>query len=146
VVVTAATAAAAVSVRGRDDPPPALRAGRVAGHGVGEGLLRGAQTAGVAFSPYGELAVGRAGPQEVVGAFVLVPGAGGLAELVAELGGLGVLGLPAHQARPVGEQRLVDDLDAAGGLAVVLANFVRGEQPGVDQLRSTSCSRLTARG
>ena len=33
-----------------------------------------------------------------------------LAELIAELRGVGVLGLPAHQPRPVGEQRLVNDL------------------------------------
>ena len=43
---------------------------------------------------------------------MLIPGLRGLAELVAKLGGIGVLGLPPHQARPVGEQRLVDDLDA----------------------------------
>ena len=46
---------------------------------------------------------------------VFVPGPGRLPELLAELGGVGVLGLPTHQARPVGEQRFVDDLDAPVG-------------------------------
>ena len=65
---------------------------------------------------------------------VLVPGAGALAELVAELGALLVLGLPADEARPVGEQGLVDDLDPADRLVLVLADLVGGEEAGVDEL------------
>ena len=47
---------------------------------------------------------------------VLVPGSRRLPQLVAQLGTVLILGLPADETRPVGEQRLVDDLDAAGGL------------------------------
>ena len=65
---------------------------------------------------------------------MLVPRPRRLAELVAELGRVGVLGLPAHQPRPVGEQRLVDDLDPAGGLVLLLVHLVGGQQAGVDQL------------
>ncbi len=65
---------------------------------------------------------------------VLIPGAGGLAKLVAELGAFLVLGLPADEARPVGEQGLVDDLDPANGLVLVLVDLVGGEQAGVDEL------------
>ena len=38
----------------------------------------------------------------------------GLAEFVAELGSLLVLGLPAHEARPVREEGFVDDSRPGG--------------------------------
>ncbi len=97
----------------------------------------------VALPPQLELAVGGAGPEPVVVAAVLVPGAGSLAELVAELGALLVLGLPADQTRPVGEEGLVDDLDAADGLVLVLADLVGGEEAGVDELAEDLGSRIT---
>ena len=96
-------------------------------HGGCKSLFGAGQAAGIAFAPDAKLPIGRPGPQRVVAAALIVPGFGGLAELVAELSGIGVLGLPAHQAWPVGEQRLVDDLHAAGGLAVLFPNFVRRE-------------------
>ena len=57
-----------------------------------------------------------------------------VAELVAELDGVGILGLPADEAGPRGEQRLVDDLDTTDGDVVVFPDFVGGEEPGVDEL------------
>ena len=65
---------------------------------------------------------------------VLVPRARRLAQLVSQLRPLLVLCLPSHQPRPVGEERLVDDLDAAGGLSILLVDLVGGQQPGVDEL------------
>jgi hypothetical protein len=47
-----------------------------------------------------------------------------LAELVAKLDGIGVLGLPTNEAWPVGEEGFVDDLDSAGWFVFIFANFV----------------------
>ncbi len=66
-----------------------------------------------------------------------------LAELVAELGALLVLGLPADEAGPVGEEGLVDDLDTTDGLVFVLAHLVGGEQAGVDEFAEDLGSRIT---
>ena len=74
---------------------------------------------------------------------VFVPGAGTLAELVAELGALLILRLPADQARPVGEQGFVDDLDPADGIVFVLADLVGGEQAGVDEFAEDLGGRIT---
>ncbi len=76
---------------------------------------------------------------------MLVPRPRRLAELVAQLGGVGVLGLPADQARPVGEQRLVDDLHAPRRCLVAFADLVRGEQSGIDQLTKHLLGRFVGR-
>ncbi len=103
-------------------------------HGADEGLLGGGQPARVALAPELELPEGRAGPEQVVRPAVLVPHVGRLAQLVAQLGALGVLGLPAHQPRPGGEQRLVDDLDAPPDSVALLApDLERGQEPRIDQ-------------
>ena len=65
---------------------------------------------------------------------MIVPQACGLAELVPQPGAVGVLSLPAHQARPGGEQRLVDDLHPARRLVVVTLDPIAGQQPGIDEL------------
>jgi len=65
---------------------------------------------------------------------VLLPRPRRLAELVAELGAVGILGLPSHEPRPVGEQRLVDDLDSPRRFFVLFSVLVGGEEAGVDQL------------
>ncbi len=97
------------------DPPSPASAGRERGHRRGEGLLKLGQAARVALPPDRILPVRRAGPEQVVRPVVLVPGPRRLAELVAQQGALGVLRLPADEAGPGGEQRLVDDLDGAVG-------------------------------
>ena len=91
------------------------------GHGLAKCLLDIGETARVVFLPDRKLPVGRSRPQGVVGATVLIPGARRLAQLVAELRRIGVLGLPAHQPRPVGKQGLVDDLHPPGGFAFLIS-------------------------
>ena len=90
---------------------PAAPQGAI-GHGSREGLLDGGELPGIALAPERELAEGRARPQEVRRAALLVPQVRGLLELVAQQRALRVLRLPAHEAQPRPEQRLVDDLDA----------------------------------
>jgi hypothetical protein len=75
---------------------------------------------------------------------VLAPRFGRLPELFPELGRVGVLGLPADQPGPVGEEGLVDDLHPAGRLVLVLADLVGGEEPGVDELAKDLFGRGTA--
>jgi hypothetical protein len=54
-------------------------------------------------------------------------------KLVAQLRSLGILHLPAHQPRPVGEQRLVDDLDAVVRRFAFVLHLIGGEKAGVDE-------------
>ena len=56
------------------------------------------------------------------------------AKLVAKLGSFLVLNPPAHQARPVGEEGLVNDLDPTGRFLIPLLDLVRRQQPGIDEL------------
>ena len=74
---------------------------------------------------------------------MILPGLRCLAELVAELDGVGVLGLPADEAWPVGEEGLVDDLDTADGLVLVLTDLVGGEEAGVDEFVEDLRGRIT---
>ena len=89
--------------------------------------------------------VGGAGPQQILRSSPLIPGARGLAKLVAELDGVGILGLPAHQARPVGEQRLVNDLYAPRRFFVRFTNLVGREQSRVDQFTKNLLGRFALR-
>ena len=76
---------------------------------------------------------------------MLLPRPRRLAELVAQLGAVGVLRLPAHQPRPVGEQRLVDDLHPAASVPRGPPPAPRsGQEPRIDELaqdRSAADSR-----
>jgi hypothetical protein len=71
------------------------------------------EPAEVALAPELVLAECRAPPEQVFGSAVLLPDLCGVAELVAQQRALLVLRPPPHEPRPVGEQRLVDDLHAA---------------------------------
>ena len=67
---------------------------------------------------------------------MLLPHLGRLAQLVAQLRPLLILGLPPHHPRPVGEERFVDDLDPvlAGLFAFGRGHLERGQESGVDEL------------
>ena len=111
-LTTIATALSTDEGRGeRRAAQPAAPQGAI-GHGSREGLLDGRELPRVALAPQRVLAEGRARPQEVRRAALLVPEVRGLLELVAQQRALRVLRLPAHEAQPRPQQRLVDDLDA----------------------------------
>jgi len=124
------------------EPPAPAPAGGEGRHRRGESLLALAQPARVTLLPQAELAVGGAGPEPIVVATVLVPRSSGLAEFVAELRALLVLGVPADEAWPIGEQRLVDDLDPANRLVLVLVDLIRGEEARVDELSDDLGGRI----
>ena len=88
------------------------------------------QSSRVSLSPDLELSVGGAGPQEIVRPTTVCPQLGRLPQLVTELGGIRLLGLPADDPRPGSEQRLMDDLDPThgGDLLIVRGRlFERGQ-------------------
>ncbi len=109
-------------------PPDLATPGRVGCHGASERLLDGGQAARITLLPELELLVGGSRPEQIVRAALLLPELRLVPELVAELGALGVLRLPAHQAGPGGQQRLVDDLDAVGSGGVFRGFELEGRE------------------
>ena len=67
----------------------------MSGHGLGEGLLGGGEAARVALAPELEFAERSPGPEQIVGAVVLVPGLSRLAKLIPQERTVGILGLPS---------------------------------------------------
>ena len=109
----------------------------------------------VPLAPQRVLAEGRARPQEVRRAALLVPEVRGLLELVAQQRALRVLRLPAHEPQPRPQQRLVDDLDpvtaGCGSRCHAFARALRErhlpgrQQPRGDQLPQHLLGRLAVR-
>ncbi len=88
----------------------------------------------VALVPELELPKGGAGPEEILGAASLLPELRGLPQLVSQLGAILILGLPANETRPSGQQGLVDDLHLMVAFhRLHRGDLVRGEKPSVDE-------------
>ena len=126
------------------DPTPAFPPSGVSGHRGGKLLLDVRETSRIALTPQRKLPIRPSRPQVVVGSLVLVPGLGRLSELISELGRIGVLRLPSDEAGPIGEERLVDDLDAPRRCLVVFVDLVRGEQSRIDQLTKHLLGRFAS--
>ena len=74
-------------------------------HGDGEGLFGVGEAAGIVLAPHDKLTPGRAAPEQLLRSTPLLPGLRRLAELVAQLRAVGILGAPAHQPWPVADSR-----------------------------------------
>ena len=81
------------------------------------------EPARIVLSPDGEVTVGRPRPQQIFGLPTLVPDVCRLPELIPHLRAVRILGLPPDQARPRGQQRLVDDLHLLPAVTLVSSAF-----------------------
>ena len=121
---------------------PTLLALRKSGHRAGKVLLARRELPRIPPAPDAVVEVRGAGPEKVVGFPPLLPQVRRLPQLVAQLRPVGVLRLPSHEARPGGEERLVDDLDAVPRrLALRRPRLPRRQKPRVDQLRQDRLRR-----
>ena len=120
--------------QGQAEPLPAPA--RVVDGGPRKRLFDRRETARVAVPPEKKLLQRGARPEEVGRPPPVVPEPRGLAQLVPKVCALGILGLPLHEARPGGEQRFVDDLDAAPSARVPIrrGKLEGREQPRIDEL------------
>ena len=103
-------------------------------HRAAEGLLERGQPARVAPFPDQILREGWSTPEEIDRTLPLSPQTRRLAELIAQMRALSVLIAPAHESRPRGQQRLVNDLQpAVPGCPVVQWRLERGQQTRLDE-------------
>jgi hypothetical protein len=102
---------------------------------MGERFFPFGQPSWIPVTPELELTVRCAGPQQVSRPPPLHPDLGSLPDLIPKLRGIGILGLPPHQTRPVGQERFVNDLHPAVNLLFVPfpRHLVGGQEARIDQ-------------